>query len=183
MDKYAAWMGHLYSSGDGILERVRRYMGITSAYSYGFEAADALLTEIARIWSFCFWAAVSGLGAQRLASEYLLTVSSGVATSLARAAILTNSNSFVSGFRQFHAFRSRLTVNWDGGGIDFSCWSTAEAAVAILCACLPILRLLCTDMYHKLVSTCAPLYSLQSSIKRGLQKNSTDTEEPELCHV
>ena len=30
---------------------------------------EHLPTEIARIWSFRFWAAVSGLGAQRLASE------------------------------------------------------------------------------------------------------------------
>ena len=74
-------------SGDGILERARRYMRITSAHSYGLEAADALPTEITRIWSFRFWVAVSGLGAQRLASEYSPTVSSSVATSLARAAI------------------------------------------------------------------------------------------------
>ena len=85
-------------SGDGIPERVRRCMRITPAHFYGSKAADDLPTGIARIWSFRLWAAVSGLGAQRLAS---LTASSGVATSLARAAILTNLYSFVSGFRQF----------------------------------------------------------------------------------
>lgn len=157
-------------SGDGILERVRRSMRFTPTPSYGLEAADGLPTEVARIWSFRFWAAVSDLGAHRLALEYSLTAIRGVATSLARAAILTNPNSFASGFRQSYDFTSRLTVNLDGGGIAFSCWSTAEAAVALLCACLPILRPLCTDMYHKLVSTCRTRLSLQYSIKRDLQK-------------
>ena len=83
---------------------------------------------------------------------------------------MTDSDSFAGGFCRFHDFTSRLTDKLDGGGIAFSCWSRAEVAVAILCACLPILRLLCTDMYHKLVSTCRPRYSLQSSTKRGLQK-------------
>ena len=157
-------------SGIGILECVCRYLRFTSTHSYGLEPADVTSAEATRIWSFRFWAAVSDPRVQRLASEYSLTAFRGVATSLARAAILTDPQSFASGFRWVHHFTSRLTVISDGGGIAFACWSTAEAAVALLCACLPILRPLCTDMYHKLVSTCRSRYPLQSSAKRGLQK-------------
>lgn len=36
-----------------------------------------------------------------------------------------------------------------------SCWSTSEAAVALLCACLPMQRKLFGHLYHKLVSSRA----------------------------
>ena len=39
----------------------------------------------------------------------------------------------------------------DGGGVAFSCWSTAEAAVALLCANLPLLRPLFLGAHRRLL--------------------------------
>ena len=40
-------------------------------------------------------------------------------------------------------------VSQDGGGFTFSSWSTAEAAVALLCSCLPLTRPLFVRAYDK----------------------------------
>lgn len=108
--------------------------------------------------------------AQILASEYSLTTSRGVAISLARATILTNLHALVGWFLRSYVSISRLTINSDDGGIAFSIWSTAEAAVILLCTCLPIMRPMFIDMYHKLPSTRRTRYSLQPLVKRGLSK-------------
>lgn len=61
----------------------------------------------------------------------------GVAVSIARATVLLDINVFAN-----------------GRGISFSCWSTAEPAVALLCANLPLLRPLLIRTYDKLSAVC-----------------------------
>lgn len=46
-------------------------------------------------------------------------------------------------------------------GVELACWSSAEAAVALLCACLPMQRSLFGHVYERLTST------------RGTQKSSS----------
>ena len=83
------------------------------------------------------------------------TLSRGVAVSIARAVALTNSaiKSRKSTFPNAWRLR-KICIHFSTavGAVDFAIWSISEAAVGLLCACLPLLRPIFTNAY-KLLST------------------------------
>lgn len=94
---------------------------------------------------------------------------SGVAVSIARAIVLldldVNPGMPTSCTIVSFEFTNRTPGN-SGSGVELACWSTAEAAVALLCACLPMQRSLFGHVYEKLTSW-------RGTQKRWTQKSSS----------
>ena len=79
-------------------------------------------------------------------------VSRGVATSVGRASVLVHMSSLASKSIPSGGLMILLMIDADGGGVAFACWSTTEAAVTLLCACLPMLRPIFKGAYAKFSS-------------------------------
>ena len=75
------------------------------------------------------------------------------------------------------------------GAVSFAIWSTTEAAVALLCACLPLLRPVVTKFYTVLstygtntIQTFG-LEQSQSTPSRGVQSSIHATGNHDSVHV
>lgn len=85
----------------------------------------------------------------------LTRLRSGVAVSLARAIAIANPDLYTGKFQILPHLTETTAYPKSGGALAFIVWSTTEPAVALICACLPVLRPLYTTGLAKLNSTRA----------------------------
>ena len=96
-------------------------------------------------------------------------MSRGVATSVGRASVLVHMSSGTGQSIRSGGPMILLLIDADGGGVAFACWSTTEAAVALLCACLPVLRPIFKGAYARFSSVRRMRDSARGSSGRDRQ--------------
>ena len=79
-------------------------------------------------------------------------MSRGVATSVGRASVLVHMSSLAGKSIPSGGLMILLMIDAGGGAVAFACWSTTEAAVTVLCACLPMLRPIFKGAYARFSS-------------------------------